>query len=295
MNHNSPLFRTLLLIIILFSFNRVSAQPKKSLLWQISGKGISQPAYLYGTVHLFDTTRYKLPETVFSKLKSVKKVYFELDFGRINPSEMMQSLWVKDSSQYLSRLLDTASLNKLNQLAQTSPVLKAMGGKLYQIKPFYVSAFLLTGSKAVSLDMELYKAATGLKDSTGGIETVSEQLAAVDAVPLDAQAKMLAGMLRTYTSANTIIENSTKIYVRQDLDRMLEELNKEMPIDASFNTELVDKRNVIMASRIDHMLGKGSIMIAVGAGHLGGKAGLIDLLKKKGYSLTAVPFAFQKR
>jgi uncharacterized protein YbaP (TraB family) len=57
---------------------------------------------------------------------------------------------------------------------------------------------------------------------------------------------------------------------------------------------LLIKRNIVMANRIDSLVGKTSTMIAVGAGHLGGTGGLIALLKKKGYQLKSLPFTFTK-
>ena len=67
-----------------------------------------------------------------------------------------------------------------------------------------------------------------------------------------------------------------------------------MPLDAGFNEALLTKRNIVMANRIDTLVGKTSTMIAVGAGHLGGPQGMIALLKKKGYQLKQVPFTFEK-
>lgn len=65
-------------------------------------------------------------------------------------------------------------------------------------------------------------------------------------------------------------------------------------MDASFNTVLVNNRNLVMAGRIEKLAGQRSMLIAIGAGHLGGKKGLIDLLRAKGYTLTPVYFQFRK-
>jgi len=271
----------------------VKAQTK-GLLWQITGKSIKQPTYLYGTIHLFDTTLYQLPEPVMAKLTQTKQVYFELDFGKINPMEMMGFAMVKDSTQQLDKLLDTASLTKLKELAKTSPMMQMMGPAMYRLKPIFLTTLLLNNGKAVTIDMEMYKRAQQLKDSIGGLETVAEQMQAIETISIANQAKMMQDYLKTYTGANETIKKLTEIYVKQDIEHLLEEMNDNAPIDADFNEVLLIKRNIVMANRIDSLVGKTSTMIAVGAGHLGGKSGLIALLKKKGYQLKSLPFTFTK-
>jgi uncharacterized protein YbaP (TraB family) len=266
----------------------------KGLLWQITGKGIKQPTYLYGTIHLFDTSLYRIPQPVMAKLAQTKQVYFELDFGKLNPMEMMGYAMVKDSSQYLDKLLDTASLSKLKGLVKTSPMMQMMGPALYRLKPIFLTSILLNNGKAVTIDMEMYKQAKELKDSVGGLETVAEQMQALDAISLASQAKMMQDYLKTYTSADTTIKKLTEIYVKQDIDHLLEQMNDDAPLDAAFNEALLIKRNVVMANRIDGLVGKTSTMIAVGAGHLSGPKGLIALLKQKGYQIKNLPFTFTK-
>jgi len=266
----------------------------KGLLWQITGKNIKQPTFLYGTIHLYDTSMYKLPEPVLAKLAQTKQVYFELDFGKINPMDMMKFALVKDSTERLDKLLDAASLQKFRDIAKSSAMLQMMGENMYRLKPIFLTTMLLNNGKSVAIDMEMYNRAKQLKDSVGGIETVEEQMAAINALPAASQAQMVKEMLKTYTTADEAIKKLTGIYVKQEINTLLSELNDGAPMDAAFNETLLDKRNVIMANRIDTLVGKTSTMIAVGAGHLGGPKGLIALLQKKGYQFKNVPFTFVK-
>ena len=287
--------RIVFITIGLFGFlTSIAHAQQKGLLWQITGKGITQPTYLYGTIHLFDTTLYKLPEAVMSKLSQTKQVYFELDFGKLNPAEMMPYIMVKDTTQQLDKILDAASLAKLKEIAKTSPMMQAMGPMLYKFKPIFLTTLLLNNGKAVTIDMEMYKRAVALKDSVGGIETVTEQMQAIDAISVPKQAQMMQEFLKSYTSADDLIKKLTEIYVKQDVEHLMDELNNNAPIDASFNEALLIKRNIVMADRIEKLVGKQSTMIAVGGGHLGGEKGLIKLLKQKGYQLKSVPFTFVK-
>jgi len=276
-------------------FFTTSAQAQaKGLLWQITGKNIKAPTYLYGTVHLYDTSVYRLPQPVMAKLKQTKQVYFELDFGKINPMEVLQYAMVKDSTERLDKLLDSASLKKLRAVAKSSVMMQMLGDNMYRLKPLFLTTLLMNNGKAVAIDMEMYNRAKQLKDSIGGLETMAEQMQAINAIPVTAQANMIKDMLKTYNGADELIKKLTNIYVKQDINTLLSEMNDNTPMDADFNEALLIKRNIIMANRIDSLLGQRSTMIAVGAGHLGGSTGLIALLKKKGYQLKAVPFAFTK-
>jgi uncharacterized protein YbaP (TraB family) len=266
----------------------------KGLLWQITGKNITQPTYLYGTIHMFDTSLYRLPQPVMAKLAQTKQVYFELDFSKLNPMELMGYAFVKDTAQRLDKLLDTASLHKLQRLIKTVPMMQMLGDNVYRFKPLFLTTLLINNGKAVTIDMEMFKRAQELKDSVGGLETVAEQMQALDVIPVTTQAKMMQDMLRSYTNADDAIKKLTEIYVKQNIGTLLEEMNDNTPMDAAFNEALLIKRNAVMADRIDKLTGKRSTMIAVGAGHLGGPKGLIALLKQKGYTLKSVPFVFTK-
>ena len=272
-----------------------SAQEKTGLLWEISGNGMKQPAYLFGTVHMYDTTLFELPQAPFALLDKVKKVYFELDFGHLDQQEMMAAVFIKDPAQNIDKLLDTASLTKLNKLIASSQTLQMFGEKVYSIKPFILLTLIASDDgKTPSVDMELYKAALSKNDSVGGLETLKEQLTAIDAVTMPVQIDMLRQSLAKGLTPKEMLSRMTTIYVKQDIENMLSELNDDMPVDANFNEKLLVERNIVMADRIDVILHKESPLIAVGGGHLGTPTGLIVLLKKKGYKLKNIPFTIQK-
>lgn len=266
----------------------------KGLLWKITGKNITAPTYLFGTLHLFDTTQYELPGLVFQKLTQVHNIYFELDFGHIDATAMANALWIRDTNMLLTKLLDKRSVIRLKKIAAASPTLRILGRKIFELKPFYVSAFLLTAKNQTSIDMELYKAAVISKDSIYGLETMAEQLKAVDAISLKAQARMLEDLLKTFHSSKDLMAGMTRIYIGQDIDKIPGSFNHALPTDVSFNTELVLKRNLVMCYRILNLLGHQSMLIAVGAGHLGGPSGLVKMLRNAGYTVTPVPFKFRK-
>lgn len=142
--------------------------------------------------------------------------------------------------------------------------------------------------------MELYKAAVSKKDSVGGLETVKEQMDAINAISIPVQIDMMRQWLTKGLSGKEMLSKLMNIYVKQDIEGMLTEMNDDMPVDASFNEKILIQRNIVMADRIDVLLHKESPLIAIGGGHLGAEVGLIALLRKKGYTLKNIPFTIQK-
>lgn len=103
----------LILALLWGAFHPVSAQQhSKGLLWEISGKGLSKPAYLFGSMHIYDTASYQLPQLPFDLLDKVDKLYLELDLGKIDPREMMEGMYITDSTAYIDKQLDALSMEK---------------------------------------------------------------------------------------------------------------------------------------------------------------------------------------
>lgn len=286
------------LMLAFTALTPVSAQQQQQtgLLWEISGKNMTAPAYLFGTIHLYDTSAYQLPEPPFELLDKTGKIYFELDFNKIDMAEMSAGMFITDSSQYINKLLDPASLAKLKKLLDASASAKMLGDRIYTLKPLFVSVMLLNDGKASSVDLELYKAAMSKKHTVGGLETVKEQMEAFNTMTIAAQTEALRQFLNSNLSGEEILSRMTAIYAKQNIAQMLSEMGEFMPLDASTNEALVIKRNIIMTDRIDVLLQqqKEHPLIAVGAGHLGNDAGIVALLKKKGYTLKNIPFTIKK-
>lgn len=283
------------LALLVTGWNISFAQYKKGLVWEISGNGMQQPAYIFGTIHLFDTSSYKLPQLPFQLLDKVDKVYFELDLSRLDAGAMMAQLFMTDTTQYINKVLDSASLNRLNQLAATSPILKMLGKQVYAIKPFLLFS-ILSGAipNSVTIEFKLYDAVVKKNIPVGGLETIDEQMAAVNRVSIPTQLDMLKKALHENLSLEQMLHNMTTTYAKQDIENIMTIMNDNMPVDASFDEAIRTERNTIMANRIDSILHTAHPLIAIGSGHLGDDNGVLKLLQRKGYKLKNVPFVIKK-
>lgn len=137
------------------------------------------------------------------------------------------------------------------------------------------------------LDLFFYEKAKKQKKKTMGIETVDEQLDALNTLSYQEQADMLVEELRKYESSEDVMQEMVRHYLAQNLDSLLL-LNDKDPMPEKFYKALITDRNRRMANRIADFTAKQQVFIAVGALHLPGEKGVIELLRKKGYLVEAV-------
>jgi hypothetical protein len=128
-----------------------------------------------------------------------------------------------------------------------------------------------------------------LKNGIGldGLETAAEQMSILDSISLEDQADMLLESLQNLHATRHSLDDMVKQYKAQNLDSLYALFEKEENMD-EFQGSLLDNRNKKWIPLIENFIAQQPCFIAVGAGHLGGKNGVINLLRERGYTLTPV-------
>lgn len=170
-----------------------------------------------------------------------------------------------------------------------------MAPMLSSLKPFFVLALLTEndmndgeGEQQVVLDQFLQQRASANGQRVIGIETVTEQIAAIDAVPLKVQAAMLLDHVDNGGHAEAM-DALLDAYARQDLDALMEEGEKAGGMPEEFERSLLTERNARMVDRMDPLLRAGEpVFFLIGAAHLPSPTGLIQSLRDKGHVVEAV-------
>jgi len=277
---------TLLLPGIVFAAGGFS----KGLLWKVESQS-GQPAYLFGTMHSEDKRVTTLPAPVQKAFDSSSSFTLEV------------KLDVQVAFETLSRMMitDGSNLNTIigDQLFAKSAALMIGYGMpepvLNGLKPWAVFVTLSTPKikTGLFLDKVLYDMAVSSGKKIYGLETVSEQLSIFDDMPVDDQVILLKDTIENHARLPGIFEEMTSIYVQRDLDGLVAFNEKHIKVGNTRVTEalmerlLVD-RNVRMVDRMTDQLKQGGAFIAVGALHLPGKKGILNLLQNKGYEISAV-------
>ena len=129
-----------------------------------------------------------------------------------------------------------------------------------------------------------------------GVEQFEDQINAIDAISLEDQAQMLFEGL-TDTSGNQDVEKLDEMlveYMNFNLDVMFDMTN-DTALPAEFNKAFLIDRNVGMVKHFIEIANKYSLFCAVGAAHLPGETGVLELLRKKGYTVEPVIFTWKKQ
>lgn len=265
---------------------------ERSLCWEISGNGLTQPSYLFGTIHLIPKKDLIISENAKKAFENCKVLAMEVDLEMDKETkEKVAATTIIPDNKTLEDILSKEDWEYLQKYLKDSADMSGLKITLFKrIKPFYFSSIIL---KEMMDDEESYeetfgKMADKRKMKKVGLELITEQLAILDSVPMDQQVKSLMEGISNGKSPKREFQRLIDIYKRQDLNRMSEMMKEEAPGIDGFEEKFLFRRNRNWIPKIEKMATENPTFIAVGAAHLGGEQGVISLLRKKGYSVKPI-------
>ena len=267
-----------------------STNPNNTLLWKISGKNLSKPSYLFGTIHLLCADDIQLSPNLRTAIQASDRVYLELDMD--NMFEMLGVLGKMKmrNDTTLADLLTKEEYEAVRKFfsEQSGPIPFSI---LETYKPMLAASTLMQASlncnKQVAMEQLVMKEAKASRKDVKGLETMAYQMSIFDSIPYSLQAKQLYNYVSNYEkqSNNSEFEELTKAYLSQQLDKLEAITKKEDMGMANFTEILLYRRNEAWAKKMEELMASQSLVVAVGAGHLPGDRGVINLLRKAGYKV----------
>lgn len=266
------------------------AKDNNSLLWEISGKDLSKPSYLFGTFHLMCREDIKFSENLKAALHSSDEVYFEMDLD--DPANTLGAVFFMNmrGDTTLKDLFSKDEYARLESFFKDS--LKMSISFMNKMKPMMLEALMypkLMPCKNMSgIEQELMAMAMKDKKEIKGFETIEFQASVFDSIPYTVQAKELLKNIDSMASYKIFFDSMLYIYKSQQLERIGGMMNDTSFGAAEDQDILLNKRNRNWVKQLETILPKKSIFIAVGAGHLPGENGVLELLRKNGYTVKPV-------
>lgn len=287
-------------IFLLFALMMLVFASQAQLLWKVSGNGLSRPSYIMGTYHF-------APASMMEKIPGMQQALEGCDVvvGEIEKESMMSAEAQAKMAQAMIAPLDS-TLDKLfspEDLAIVEQVFDkyfgAMGVKLSQmnmLKPNAISV-QMQAMQAVKyfpnfnqnelIDLAVQTAANEMGRPSIGLETIEEQIELLFNGPLTEQAE---GLLEACKKDDLFTVQSSALveaYMAQDLNRIEAvftdpELGGE---NAEEMEALIYDRNRSWAEKLHKMMPERAALVCVGAGHLLGDQGLLQLLRDRGYTV----------
>ncbi|MBL7724921.1 MAG: TraB/GumN family protein [Chitinophagaceae bacterium] len=271
-----------------------------SLLWKIEGNGLEKPSYLFGTIHMICKEDAVLSENMKKVITDCDEVYFEIDMdnlfemlGAMSKMKMLGDTTLKDL------LSDSDYLKVKNFFKDKNSLLPFSVLETY--KPILASSTLTQSEMpcdgATAMEQVIMSAAKESKKKIKGLETMAQQAGFLDSIPYKYQAEELVKYIDSSTLSsgdNKMMNAMFEAYRQQDLKK-LEELMVDSDAGlSSFTNILLYNRNANWVEKLKTLMTEKSLLVAVGAGHLPGEKGVINLLKKEGYTVTPVKNKLKK-
>lgn len=263
---------------------------EKSLLWEISGNGLEQSSYLFGTIHMScDAT---LDDNIKNALDKTSLLVLEIDMDDPNMQmDMMKGVYMKDGKT-LKDFVNDEDYKILESFLKEQTGMPI--GLIGNIKPFFISAMmypkLLDCAVVQSLENELMKVAHEQEEEVLGLESIEEQLNVFDEIPYEDQVKdLLESAKNNLVDEKADFQELLNLYKLKDLNAMLKLMDKDDNLTTSKHSDkLLVNRNKNWISKMEEFTKGQPTFFGVGAAHLPGENGVINLLRKKGYIVKAV-------
>lgn len=265
---------------------------ENALLWSVTGKGLTTTSYVYGTIHMICKEDFLFSNTLKEKLSESRTIYLEIDMDDPTMIMKMATLaMMKDKS--LKDLMSSADYEMVSKYVQDSLGMPMM--MINKMKPIALMSLLYTRmlpcSSNESYEQKFVEIAKATKKEVKGLETIEAQMAVFDKIPDSLEAKMILEMIRTMPEQRKQLVQMVESYKNEDLTKLSNQMS-ESPEWKGFEDILLVNRNRSWISIMESAMKQGSQMFAVGAGHLPGKEGVINLLREAGYTVTPIRQSF---
>jgi len=279
-----------LLAVLALSACQASEQ---GLLYTIKKDGHLQ-GYLLGTVHSDDPRVLNFSSEFLDALKSCDRFAMELVPNQPTLSRLLEYMHYQDGSTLVSHIGE----ERYSKLLAAAERFHLGPDQLSTMK---VWAAMMTISipppeNGLFMDLSLALQAAGHGLTVVGLETLDEQLSFLENMPEGQQLILLDQALEEIDNLHAFYDELISAYVRSDLDGLQAQSDsqfEELPDEVQdyFFSQGIDARNLRMRDRLVDELGKGKVFAAVGALHLPGELGLIELLRGEGYAVAPAPFS----
>ncbi len=293
-----PLTRTVKLFaftVLIFSITTTNAtESHKSFLWKIQNKNNS--LYLLGSVHMANKSLYPLHEIIENSFEKASRLVVELNNKKVNINKMQQIIANKGMYSDGGSIKAHIAADLFNLLEKFLAENKISHNNLYQYKPGILSMILSSAqannlgySAEFGIDRYFIDKAERQNKAIVELESMEEQLSLF--IDMPNQSLMLRYTLEELSEMNNEFDGLLNIWQSGDYKRLneltlVEPLQKHPELEPIFE-KLFFARNRRMSNDIESFLNSNQVyFVVVGAGHLVGNIGILELLKKRGYFVS---------
>jgi len=268
-----------------------------SILWEISGNGLRKPSYLFGSMHISNKEVFHLSDSFYMAIRGCDVVALEVD-----PNEWQPDMFRLEEAQrkqhfysYAAAAGDYLSENELRQKGYSDQLIAALREEPYEMNGllYRTTMPMANFQEDTYLDLYIYQTGRRLGKEGAGVENyLQSEKISIEAMEAELKEKRERKTFPEGENAFTIGTKMQEAYRRGDLS-LMDSLDQLLSSSKAFTERFLYDRNVIQAGSMDSIMRQKSLFVAVGAAHLPGNRGVIELLRKKGYTLRPVKMTDQ--
>ncbi|WP_031428325.1 TraB/GumN family protein [Flavimarina sp. Hel_I_48] len=282
------LLRSALFVLIL-SFNSSQAQEKtnleNSVLWKVEHTDLKQPSYIFGSFHFMCEKDFKIPKKVTEAFENAEALVLEVNLS--DPDEMQIFQESISHPKKISDELSEQHYEKLDSLVNevTGQSLEAYDSYGLSMLHSLMITKMLPCANLKSFENELTKMAAESNKPIFSLEKASQQIEILKKTYHSAFAFKQIMLFEYYKKD---LAGATAAYKKEELTHTVDLIMKERYMDRNAMEVMQIERNKSWAEKMPQMMHEKSNLFAVGAAHLVREYGIINLLRKKGYTVTPV-------
>ncbi|MGE0931535.1 TraB/GumN family protein [Peijinzhouia sedimentorum] len=258
---------------------------ENSLLWKIEGPGLTEPSYLFGTIHAICPDDFKVGTDLNSIIESVEQLALEIKMDDPSLMGKMQAGMLFPEEGTIRDFVDAANYQIIERFLQDSIGINI--NLVSRIQPIYLNSLILPkmlGCTPASVEGKLMEVAAKNELGIIGLESVEDQLAILNSIDMETQTSFLIESVKEFDEGRKEIRNMIDLYMREQVNELYDLISaSEFQV---YENAILTTRNQNWIPRIVEEASAKPTLFAFGSGHLGGPEGIVTLLRKAGYTLT---------
>lgn len=291
-----------ILLTVLFAFASLIANAQ--LLYKISGKGLANPSYIVGTYHLAPASFADSIPGMRQAMADCQQTYGELVMNQMMSADsvaLLQQAMMLPDGMTIDKVLSADEMTRLNAYLKelmgmdlTNPLLNQQMGKMAPTSLNTTLSMLSYMKKEGNVDVSnliddyFQKEAIAQGKGIGGLETVDFQIKVLfKSQTMERQKTLLMCLVDNAEFIDEMTDKVRKAYYSQDIDAMKEALDAKLHNSCDQLPEeddaLINNRNADWVTKMPAIMSQKPTLFAVGAGHLPGPKGVLNLLREAGY------------
>lgn len=260
-------------------------------LWQVSDKDTT--IYLFGTIHLLPRdSRWRTPK-LDKALDKSETLVLETLIDTSNPQQLagvMAAMGFSSGLPPIASRIDAAKRPQLEAAIARTKIPRQMFDRMES----WAAAFTLIGVQFQTLGVEgeqgveavLRKSFAASGKRVDQLETNQEQLSFFDRLPESAQRQLLEGAIENPQAVRTQFDGMLKSWLTGDVESIGQTFNRDLQSSPELKAALLTRRNYNWSQWIERRMAQpGTVMVAVGAGHLAGNDSVQRYLQSRGYKV----------